>query len=219
MSIRADRIGQWSLAAVAALSIGAASCTANVAAADRKLTSQEQQAVDVAKPALGDIAAARDLRVLSVEPKQWPDSSLGCPQRGMSYLQVITDGYVVTFGAEGKTHEVHVAGHNAVRCPLQITGGVRAPLRGQRVTNLAEMEKEAILDLARRLGVPEQDVRIVHRTEQRWADETLGCASASAAATTGPVAGFRLTLEHRGRQYTYHTDMARVMPCPPLESR
>ncbi|MDA1215619.1 MAG: hypothetical protein O2812_01920 [Chloroflexi bacterium] len=34
-----------------------------------------------------------DVSVLSIEPVEWPDTSLGNPQPGLFYLQVITPGY------------------------------------------------------------------------------------------------------------------------------
>ncbi len=33
-----------------------------------------------------------DVDLQSAEMKQWPDRSAGCPQPGMAYAQVITDG-------------------------------------------------------------------------------------------------------------------------------
>ena len=47
-------------------------------------------------------AAARHLGVSSdqlqptrVEAQQWPDSSLGCPQPGQLYSQIVTPGFLV----------------------------------------------------------------------------------------------------------------------------
>jgi hypothetical protein len=37
----------------------------------------------------------------------WPDSSLGCPQPGLLYTQVLTDGYLFLLEAQGKTYEYH----------------------------------------------------------------------------------------------------------------
>jgi hypothetical protein len=40
----------------------------------------------------------------------WPDSSLGCPQPGMQYAQVATDGSLITLSAAGKTYRYHSGG-------------------------------------------------------------------------------------------------------------
>jgi hypothetical protein len=52
-------------------------------------------------------AGAGDARVQRVEPRQWPDSSLGCPSQGVQYLQVVTPGYLVVVSAAGKQLEYH----------------------------------------------------------------------------------------------------------------
>lgn len=77
----------------------------------------------VAPPAL--IAAiAADLgleeggvQVLIVEPREWPDASLGCPEPGNAYAQVITPGYLIVVQAGGEDFEFHTdERHAVVRC-------------------------------------------------------------------------------------------------------
>ena len=50
---------------------------------------------------------AESVVVQSVKSREWPDSSLGCPQRGAVYLQVITPGYLIVVEAGGKKLEYH----------------------------------------------------------------------------------------------------------------
>ena len=38
---------------------------------------------------------------------EWSDSSLGCPQPGMAYLQVITPGYRIRLKANAIVYEYH----------------------------------------------------------------------------------------------------------------
>jgi hypothetical protein len=199
---------------------GMAACAANApAAAESRLSDAERAAVSVARKALpAEARAAGEPELRSVEPRQWPDSSLGCPQPGLSYLQVITDGYVVKFAGAGGEQEVRVAGEAAVICAPSASGVARRPGSTNRVTNIGAIEKQAIADLAQRLNVAEGQIRVVRRVAQRWADDSLGCASAQ-ASTRGVVAGFRLVLDHAGRRYTYHTDLDRVMACPPIEAQ
>ncbi|MEJ7654328.1 MAG: hypothetical protein WKH64_13890, partial [Chloroflexia bacterium] len=85
---------------------------------------EEQAAVAVARRAAAQEANVdmNQTNVASVEPRDWNDSSLGCPQPGMSYLQVITPGYLVIVGAGGRTYEVHTdAGKRAVVCHTDAT--------------------------------------------------------------------------------------------------
>jgi hypothetical protein len=48
-----------------------------------------------------------EISVVSVEAVDWPDTSLGCPEPGKVYAQVITPGYLVVLEAEGQTYEYH----------------------------------------------------------------------------------------------------------------
>ncbi len=47
------------------------------------------------------------LSLVSSEGMQWSDASLGCPQEGMRYAQVITPGYKLVFDLAGASHAVH----------------------------------------------------------------------------------------------------------------
>ncbi len=47
------------------------------------------------------------LTVTQVEAKQWPDTSLGCPQPGQFYAQVVTPGYLIFIHGDGHELEYH----------------------------------------------------------------------------------------------------------------
>jgi len=59
-----------------------------------------------------------DFRLVSSEGKGWSDTSLGCPQEGMIYAQVITPGYKLVFDHAGTSYPVHTNadGSNMVVC-------------------------------------------------------------------------------------------------------
>ena len=48
-----------------------------------------------------------DFRLVSSEGVGWPDASMGCPQEGMMYAQVITPGYKLVFDHAGTSQAVH----------------------------------------------------------------------------------------------------------------
>jgi len=54
--------------------------------------------------------------VKSIEEVQWRDASLGCPQPGMMYAQVITPGFQIVLEVEGQTYEYHTDQTRAVLC-------------------------------------------------------------------------------------------------------
>lgn len=170
-------------------------------------------------------AAAGEFTVVTIEPTQWSDSSLGCRKPNAMYQQVMSNGYTVVLERQGKRHQVNVAGSRAVMCEQsgRITGSARQPMpaRGlERVTGLARQ------DLANRLRLDVQHIRVVNVEPRRWTDDDMNCSSgggspeadAPAAGTPGG-AGYRLALSASGRTYFYHTDLRSVRACPPLESQ
>lgn len=57
------------------------------------------------------------ITVVSVEDVTWPDSSIGCPQPGMAYLQVLTPGQRIVLSAAGGTYTYHTGrGRQLVLC-------------------------------------------------------------------------------------------------------
>lgn len=50
---------------------------------------------------------ASDISLVSMEAKEWSDASLGCPQEGMMYAQVITPGYLIILTAQGQQYPYH----------------------------------------------------------------------------------------------------------------
>lgn len=48
-----------------------------------------------------------DVTVVEVAEVEWPDASVGCPQPGMMYAQVITPGQLITLQAGGQTYSYH----------------------------------------------------------------------------------------------------------------
>ncbi len=50
---------------------------------------------------------ASQVVVQRVEDREWSDTSLGCPQPGLLYAQVMTPGYLVVLSGGGKQLEYH----------------------------------------------------------------------------------------------------------------
>lgn len=58
-----------------------------------------------------------DIQLVSIEFTEFSDASLGVPEPGVDYAQVITPGYVIILKHRGKTYEFHAAGNRIVRVP------------------------------------------------------------------------------------------------------
>lgn len=64
-----------------------------------------QLALEAAAERLG--VSVDELTIDMVEPRDWPDTSLGCPKEGQFYAQVITPGYLVLVSANDRHVEYH----------------------------------------------------------------------------------------------------------------
>jgi hypothetical protein len=59
------------------------------------------------------------IQVVSADPTYWSDTSLGCPQPGMTYPQVMTPGYRVTLVVGNDVYTYHTdTKQTVVRCEL-----------------------------------------------------------------------------------------------------
>jgi len=68
--------------------------------------------VDAAvQAAAAHLGISRDeLSVDRVDDQQWPDSSLGCPQPGQLYSQIVTPGFLIVVSDGNKQLEYHTDG-------------------------------------------------------------------------------------------------------------
>ena len=76
-----------------------------------------QPAVDAAvQDAAGHLGVSpSQLHVDQVEPRQWPDASLGCPQPGQLYSQIVTPGFLILISMGSKQLEYHTDGRANVK--------------------------------------------------------------------------------------------------------
>jgi hypothetical protein len=158
------------------------------------------------------------VEVQKAEDVDWPDASLGCPEKDRRYAQVITPGHRVVLKAGGRTYEVHTAGSRAVVCP-PVEGGGTVGAPGAMLDAVAKLAAAARKDLAVRLSLPEAQVVVQFMRPTTWPDAGLGCPEPVRTYAPGPVRGFLIELEAQGKTYRYHSDetVARFCAAPPPE--
>lgn len=62
------------------------------------------------------------VEVLAVKKVRWKDRSLGCPEKGAVYLQVITPGFRIILKARGREYDYRVAGQGYFKlCEGELT--------------------------------------------------------------------------------------------------
>lgn len=76
--------------------------------------------VDMAIKDLSErLQIASDIQLVSEEAVDWPDTSLGLPEKGMMYAQVITPGFKIILKVGDKLYEYH-SDYKRVAGPIEI---------------------------------------------------------------------------------------------------
>ena len=78
----------------------------------------------------------------------------------------------------------------------------------QEENTVSRAETEALVkhDLAQRLKVRANQLRLISVSDQTWMDANVGCTARKGLVEPAPIQGFAFTLAYGGRQYVYHTD-------------
>lgn len=172
----------------------------------------EEQAREALANQLG--VSSEEIGVVEVEEVEWPDTSLGCPEPGMVYAQVITPGYRIVLEAAGENYEYHSDTQGrVVYCEPQGPG----PILGGRATETVEFARE---DLARRLGVPLDSIAVVAVVHQEFPVHAFYCRTMkeriSREESLPMVSGESILLSAAGREYEYHASDRTVIFCRQL---
>ncbi|MFT3891357.1 MAG: hypothetical protein QM730_06960 [Anaerolineales bacterium] len=62
-----------------------------------------------------------EIRVVAAQAVTWSDASLGCPQEGYAYAQVLTPGYLILLEHGNLRYEYHAGkGSEVTYCPNPI---------------------------------------------------------------------------------------------------
>lgn len=83
--------------------------------------------------------------IQSAEAVEWPDASLGCPQPGMMYAQVITPGYRIVLTAQGQDYVYHSDQKRVIACPQADQTSLDAPAGPQAEFPLADFDPALFL--------------------------------------------------------------------------
>ncbi len=103
----------------------------------------ENQLVEMAREDLADKLDldVEEIEVLSVEPEDFPDASLGVPEAGKDYIQVITPGYVIELSADAERYRYHAGNGRVVFVPKDRylteapdTARLKRPAQGASIT-------------------------------------------------------------------------------------
>lgn len=176
--------------------------------------------------------APGEIRLVSVEAVEWRDASLGCPQPGMMYAQVITPGFRVVLEAGGQEYNYHTdMDRFVVLCEEggETSGATRGgTLSGEpNVSDLQdsfldEMVTKAKEDLADQFSIELDQINLLEVREVTWPDSSLGCPQPGMVYSQVPQEGLLIRLGVGDRMYFYHSggsqdpflceDSSRIVP-------
>lgn len=157
----------------------------------------------------------------SANKQEWPDSALGCPQAGMAYAQVVTEGFLLIFTdpQQAASYEVHTSMGPAQMLLCQAGRPVDLSIAENLATAASPPASSAGADgpakdaveaakaaLAQRIGVAPDQIGVVAAEPAEWRDSSLGCPQPGQVYLQVIVPGYRVVLEAQGQRYEYHTD-------------
>ncbi len=136
--------------------------------------------------------ASDDITAVVIEPVQWSDASLGCPEPGKAYAQVITPGYRIVLKAGQKEYELHTdqSGQAIVICEQELEKGPAA----------------GVAYLSNELGIPPKEIEVLSVEMYEWPDTSLGCPEPGKSYAQVVTTGYRLILRVEDEQYEVHVD-------------
>lgn len=189
------------------------------AQASKGYDEKQQEAIDLAIEAVNlqtpvDKDTVNNLKIRAV---QWPDSSLGCPSPDQQYMQVVVPGYQINFSADGKDYSVSTGNGRAVVCD-QLADFMSA--RRERGQAIMLTQRAAKTDLAAKLMVDIEQIKVSKMKLETFADSRLGCEESEAPELRVPVDGLIIHMSCRDRQYEYRAVLGetRFITCKAIES-
>jgi hypothetical protein len=162
----------------------------------------QPDAVEAARQALAGLLklAAQQIKVVSSEQMDWPDSCLGAAETGEMCLQVITPGYKVVMQANGQQYIYHT---DETGKSLRLEGNPQ-PTGEKEPAGVASGR----LAVAAKFGLHLVNVKLVRYEPVDWPNSCLGLAGPKETCLSVITPGFRVTAEAGGLRYEVHTDEA-----------
>lgn len=142
------------------------------------------------------------ISVVSAEAITWPNGCMGVQRIGVFCTMNQIPGFRVILSANGKQYEEHTNQDGSIVVPEQ-------PLLAPDTA-----EKAAVSQLAKNLGIPASDVKVVSASVVEWPDSCLGVAQQGVMCAQIVMPGYLFVLEAGGTQYDYHSnqDASVIMP-------
>lgn len=135
-------------------------------------------ALNQVNQAKSDLAQRLDVNpdqitALNIEEKQFSDASLGVPEPGKSYAQVITPGFVIQLEVQDQTYRYHASEQRVVLVPPEMTPTAPPPTAAEGERGSISIPKEGAVTtlpvhILAHIGQPGKEINVT----LRWEDGT-----------------------------------------------
>ena len=143
---------------------------------------------------------ASEITVIRAEAVVWDDGSLGCPQPGEYYIQMLINGYWVVLEVRGVEYDYRVSDKGS----FKLCEGANMPAENSPDTAIQNpLITQAKEDLAERLGMPTTEIKLLSFEEVVWPDASLGCPKPGEFYIQMLINGYWVVLEVQGMEYDY----------------
>ncbi len=190
-------------------------------APEMAMPDEAQEMVELVKQDLSERLdlGRNQIEIASLEKVEWPDTSLGCPEPGQAYAQVITPGYEITLQAEGQRYSYHTGGDRFVLCEDE---DAAPPVEdrdkedmdeGTLTEKEQELVEQAMVDLSERLDATPQEITLLSVDAVQWRDSSMGCPEPGGNYLMVITPGYLIKLKAEGQVYEYHGNEEQVFYC------
>jgi hypothetical protein len=152
------------------------------------------------------------IAVKEIKSVEWPDTSLGCPQPGTTYAQVITPGYEIVLRVKGQVYVYHTGGDSFVLCQDEKATEPTATMEKPKSQEAALVE-QAKADLSNRLEVAQDAISLLSVEAVQWPDSSMGCPQPGMRYLMVVTPGYLIQLEVDSQTYEYHGNEETVFYC------
>jgi hypothetical protein len=152
-----------------------------------------------------------EIVVRSIEEVEWRDGSLGCPEPGVSYIQVITPGFLVVLEVDGVEYEYHTDTRGSLVLCEEATVDDPRTVPGEIEPGLESLVLLAKEDLSERLSILIDEIEVLEARSVVWPDGSLGCPQPGMYYKQMPMDGVLIRLSVGGQVYEYHGGGSRTV--------
>jgi hypothetical protein len=168
------------------------------------------------KQAIEDVAARTgateaEIEIVGGVAVTWNDGSLGCPQRGVAYIQMIVDGYQIQLLYKQRVYDYHTNATTVFLCENALADQGETTSRVAPALRLVTL---AMKDLSQRLNLPTNQIVPEPIITRVWPDTGLGCPEIGQVYAAVETQGYEIRLKVGEQVFTYHSDLEQVVYCP-----